>query len=89
MHTGTQSITIQIEAEVIGHFAKCDYGVPGSPAWDELEQVVRPNTITIAGQDYTRPQLVERFGANGADALLALIVEAAEAADADDWQEWA
>ena len=58
----TQSIKVEIDVELSAHSVKTDYGVPGSPVWDEIESV-EIDTAWMFGRDWTSDELKNEFGA--------------------------
>ena len=68
------TVNEEIEAVVSFSVRKTDYGVPGSPVWDEIiDETMEIDSLHMFNDDWTRAELVETFGKQGADALERLI----------------
>lgn len=52
----------EIEATIYGEFEESDYGVPGSPVWDELVNCGVEWPVSVNSEDVTREQMVARVG---------------------------
>ena len=52
----------EIEATVVGRFSRNDYGVEGSPVWDELEDCSVEWPISVNNEDVHRHVMVFRIG---------------------------
>jgi hypothetical protein len=76
----TQNVTLEIEATLSATMVSTDYGVPGSPVWDEAEDVT-VEEVVINGTSYDRKTLTEKMGKQGADFLFDLLTE-----QADEWE---
>lgn len=64
----------ELEARVSFRTIKTDYGVPGSPVWDEIEDsTLELESLWMFGQEWHRSELLEMFGNQGTDALESLI----------------
>lgn len=75
------NVTQEIEAKVTFRTYKTDYGVPGSPVWDEIDDSSMVlESLHMFGDDWSRVELVEIFGKQGANALERLIFNQVE-----DW----
>jgi hypothetical protein len=78
----TQNVMLEMEAVVSARMERSDYGVPGSPVWDEPTDL-EVDEVVIGGVSYDRKTLVEKMGQQGADFLFGLLAEAADG----DWEE--
>ena len=78
-----QNVCIEIEAVVEATMVRNDYGVPGSPVWYEPEDL-KLASVWMFGRDWTRQQLVEKFGKQGADAIEELVCD--ETCE-DSWED--
>ena len=73
----------EIEASVSFTTSKTDYGVPGSPVWDEIDDSsLELESLWMFGSEWHRSELLEIFGKQGAEALERLIFNAVE-----DWED--
>jgi hypothetical protein len=68
------TVSAEIDATVSFQTEQTDYGVAGSPTWDEIiDGTMEIDSLYMFGEDWTRAELVETFGKQGADALSRLI----------------
>jgi hypothetical protein len=74
-----QTVCLEIEGHLIAGTDRADYGVPGSPVWDEIRDV-EVSEITINGQTYNLRDLRAKTAADFLQDLLT------EAADSDGWE---
>lgn len=65
-----------------GNAVRNDYGVPGSPVWTEIEDII-VDTYEINGVFYTHKTLTAKFGAELADKLHKICAD--RAAEKDGW----
>lgn len=73
----------EIEAQVSFRTYKTDYGVDRSPVWDEIdEDTMELESLHMFGSEWSRAELVECFGKQGANALEQLIFNGIE-----DWED--
>ena len=71
-----------IQASVSFKTERVDYGVPGSPEWDEIiPETMEIETLEIFGNDWTEKELRMTFGDQGAEAFLQLVFNQVE-----DWE---
>ena len=61
-------------------FASSDYGVPGSPVWDEVDDI-SIDEVAVNGHGYTWSEVREMWGKAVALRLAVLCIEKAEAYD--------
>lgn len=67
-------VTNEIDAVVSFRTVKTDYGVNGSPVWDEIDDTsMELDSLHMFGDDWSRAELRECFGKQGAEALERLI----------------
>lgn len=60
-----------IEFRAVAASEKTDYGVPGSPVFEEVDPgSIEVEEIWMFGRAWTYKQMVERFGKQGADAIM-------------------
>jgi len=79
----TASVNTEIEARVSFNIVKEDYGVRGSPVWDEiLDDTLSLDSVHMFGRDWSEKDLRVVFGDMGTDALLSLIYGSIE-----DWED--
>lgn len=74
------SITIDVEATVSGRPVRCDYGVPRSPVWTEIEGIEVSSDIYVNGKAIAKNSALYR-------ELAALILADAHDLPADEWDE--
>lgn len=84
----SQTITFETDEHEIsvwltGRAERSDYGVRGSPVWDEIEDI-EPAQIEVDGETFTEKSLIERFGQDKANDM---IETAIDRADADAWED--
>jgi hypothetical protein len=73
------TVTSEIEAEVSFAIERVDYGVSGSPEWDEiLPDTMELESLHMFGRDWSEKELRITFGDMGTDAMLGLIYEQVE-----------
>jgi hypothetical protein len=82
MSSAQQSVSLEIGAVLSARMVRDDYGVPNSPTWMEAEDV-EVEQIEINGKSYTRKELTEVFGEQGAKALMEIVCEHV---DDDNWE---
>lgn len=73
---------LHVECVAYGKPERCDYGVPGSPEWVEIEDIT-VNDFEINGVAYTWSELVAKFGDEIADELHVICAD--RAAEKEDW----
>lgn len=75
-----------IEATLSARMVMADYGVPGSPRWAEPEDERIEWPIRMFSRDWSKTELVARFGQQGADAIMEEILDLSTDAEwsADD-----
>jgi hypothetical protein len=78
----TTDVAIEISATCDCDFEQCDYGVPGSPVWDEPTNIF-VYKIFIQDKEYTYKELCEAAGDKGADFIISWLEESI---DHDSWQ---
>lgn len=79
MATATQTVFIEIEADLTANTYQDDYGVQGSPVWTVIEEEEIDGPVTVAGKEYTRDQL------KGMTAWDLLNQALCDAADPESW----
>jgi hypothetical protein len=72
---------LTVDAWLEGRAVRNDYGVPGSPVWYDVEDVV-VDRFEINGVVYTPKEAEARFGKDAVNALWEMAVEA------DDGEGW-
>lgn len=73
-----------IEAEVSFQTETCDYGVSGSPVWEEIDTTsMELESLHMFGRDWSEAELRLTFGDMGADAIRRLVFESVEEWDDD------
>lgn len=84
-HDVSQTVTMEMEAVFTAWTFKSDNGMTGVhfQQFDEIESVGF-QTVHMFGRDWTRAQLVEHFGEQGATALIRLLEDSLE----DDMLAW-
>lgn len=85
MSIAYQDLRIEISVPVMGKFIRDDYGVPGSPVFDTLDDVDICGSMDINGVTYTEKELREKFGPQGYLALLSIVTDCAS--DAGEWED--
>ena len=76
-------VNSEIDAQVSFRTYKEDYGVTGSPVWDAIDDSsMELESLHMFGDDWSRAELVECFGKQGADALMQLIFN-----NVEDWED--
>jgi len=81
MAWATYSITDDIEVEFYGSPVKCDYGVPGSPVWTEIEDIGIAS-VTILGVEITDEKLLSATF----PALYRALMSLADEIDVEGWE---
>jgi len=77
------TIHSDLEATVSFETEKQDYGVPGSPVWDEIDpSSMELESLWMFGKEWTEAELRLTFGDMGADAIAGLIFDMVE-----DWED--
>lgn len=84
----SQTITFETDEHEIsvwltGRAERSDYGVRGSPVWDEIVDV-DVDQIEVDGETFSEKSLIERFGQDKANDM---IETAIARADADAWED--
>ena len=80
----TANVNTEIEAVVTFATEKSDYGVNGSPVWDEiLHDTFSLDSLHMFGREWTEKELRVVFGDMGTDALLGLVFDEIEEWDND------
>ncbi len=75
----------EIEATVTAQSERADYGVPGSPVWDEIKpSSMELDSLYMFGKEWTNAELLAKFGEQGYDALVQMIFDAAEEWEMDE-----
>ena len=78
------TVYADIEAIVSFETERADYGVRGSPVWDEIDPATMElESLHMFGRDWTEAELRLTFGDIGADALARLIFDEVEEWDND------
>lgn len=73
----------EIEAVVSFETFTEDYGVQGSPEWEEImPETMEIEGMTMFGKDWSEVDLRATFGDQGAEALRALVL-----AEVEDWED--
>jgi hypothetical protein len=73
----------EIEAVVSFDTFTADYGVQGSPEWEEImPETMEIEGMTMFGRDWSEADLRATFGDQGAEALRSLVMESVE-----DWED--
>lgn len=72
-----------IEAVVVFETERCDYGVPRSPEWDEINlYTIEIESMSMFGRNWSEVDLRATFGDQGVEALRSLIVD-----NVEDWED--
>lgn len=74
---------LHVECIAYGQAEQCDYGVPGSPEWTEINDI-EIDSYEINGFEYTHKNLAEKFGKELADYLHEICAD--RAAEKEDWE---
>lgn len=74
---------LEVYVWATGQSVRNDYGVPGSPVWYDIEDIMI-DTYEINGVTYTHKSLTEKFGAEVADNLHEISAEVT--AEKDEWE---
>lgn len=75
MGRASQTVSLEIEAELSAKVTQEDYGVDRSPVWNEYSDEEIEDGITIGGKEYSPEQLK---GMTAWDLLSGALIEAAE-----------
>jgi hypothetical protein len=78
-----EGLGMEISAWVAAELETCDYGVPGSPVWEELADV-RVIKYEINGVIYTPKEAEAQFGQEIEAVLWDVLTE--EATERGDWE---
>jgi hypothetical protein len=78
----TTHVAIEISATCDCDFEQHDYGVPGSPVWEEPVNICVYG-IFIQDKEYTYKELCEAAGKQGADFIIEWLEDTI---DHDSWQ---
>ena len=74
---------LHVECVATANAVRNDYGVSGSPVWDEIEDI-QIDEYEINGVEYTHKDLTAKFGDELADKLHVICAD--RAAEKDDWE---
>lgn len=74
---------LEVFATATGRSVRCDYGVPGSPVWYEIEDI-QIDEYEINGVEYTHKTLTAKFGDELADKFHEICAD--RAAEKGDWE---
>lgn len=74
---------LEVYVWATGNSVRNDYGVPGSPVWTEIDDIM-VDTYEINGVTYTHKTLTAKFGAELADNLHEISAEVT--AEKDGWE---
>jgi hypothetical protein len=69
-----------------GHPEKCDYGVPRSPVWYEMANIVIQE-FEVNGKTMCYNEVKRLFGIEAAEYLHAVCVDVAEEKELLEWEE--
>lgn len=68
------SVHSEIEADVSFDTERADYGVPGSPVWDDMmPETLSLESLTMFGTTYSERELRLEFGNQGAEAMMKIV----------------
>ena len=74
---------LHVEVVACGNAVRNDYGVPGSPVWHEIEDIIIDEFV-VNGTTYTIKSLTKEYGADLADKLHEICAEVA--AEKGEWE---
>ena len=72
----------QITAVVTAQLRQSDYGVEGSPVWNEVEDI-DIEQIDVDGETFSKAEMISRFGPEKAQTIFDLATAQAEDCDWD------